>query len=53
MVVREMKKRQEREYKEFSRLKKTDLAAAQKLARNSLVAAGILAKDGTLSPRYR
>lgn len=53
MVVREMKKRQEREYKEFARLKENDLPAAQKLARSRLVAAGILAKDGTLSPRYR
>lgn len=53
MVVQEMKKRQEREYKEFARLKKTDLPAAQRLARNRLMAAGILAKDGNLSARYR
>ena len=51
-IVREMKKRRERECNEFARLRKTDLPAARKLARSRLVAAGILAKYGTLSPRY-
>lgn len=53
MVVHEVKKCQERQYKEFVRLKKTNLPAAQKLAHGRLVAAGIITKDGALSSRYK
>lgn len=53
MIVETLERQQRQDIRDFKKLSKLDAQQAQKLARERLISAGILDKNGNLARPYR